>query len=155
MKHRPLTRLIALTAVIGCTSKAPADHPTGVDRCEGVLAHIMPLHNAHQREQRLADVSLLEPFLRQLDGRFDLARRGLLETQADLEELRHHGLIFERPSEEACHLREVELQVVELRFKRLGQPVDIAKGALFLASDLAAFVSGHGLRVDGGLMLRV
>jgi len=39
--------------------------------------------------------------------------------------------------------------------KRLGQPIDIAKGALFLASDLAAFVSGHGLRVDGGLMLRV
>lgn len=39
--------------------------------------------------------------------------------------------------------------------KRLGQPIDIAKGALFLASDLAGFVSGHGLRVDGGLMLRV
>ena len=39
--------------------------------------------------------------------------------------------------------------------KRLSQPIDIAKGALFLASDLAGFVSGHGLRVDGGLMLRV
>ena len=39
--------------------------------------------------------------------------------------------------------------------KRLGQPIDIAKGALFLASDLGAFVTGHGLRVDGGLMLRV
>ncbi len=39
--------------------------------------------------------------------------------------------------------------------KRLGKPIDIAKGALFLASDLGAFVSGHGLRVDGGLMLRV
>lgn len=39
--------------------------------------------------------------------------------------------------------------------KRLGQPIDIAKGALFLASDLGGFVTGHGLRVDGGLMLRV
>ncbi len=39
--------------------------------------------------------------------------------------------------------------------KRLGQPIDIAKGALFLASDLGAFVTGHALRVDGGLMLRV
>lgn len=39
--------------------------------------------------------------------------------------------------------------------KRLGQPIDIARGALFLASDLGAFVTGHGLRVDGGLMLRV
>ena len=32
--------------------------------------------------------------------------------------------------------------------KRLGQPIDIAKGALFLASDLGEFVSGHGLVVD-------
>lgn len=39
--------------------------------------------------------------------------------------------------------------------KRLGQPIDIARGALFLASPDAEFVTGHGLRVDGGLMLRV
>lgn len=39
--------------------------------------------------------------------------------------------------------------------RRLGQPEDIARGALFLASDDSAFVTGHGLRVDGGLMLRV
>jgi len=38
--------------------------------------------------------------------------------------------------------------------KRLGQPIDIARGALFLASDDGAFVTGHGLRIDGGLMLR-
>jgi len=39
--------------------------------------------------------------------------------------------------------------------RRLGQPIDIARAALFLASDDSAFVTGHGLRVDGGLMLRV
>lgn len=39
--------------------------------------------------------------------------------------------------------------------RRLGQPIDIARAALFLASDDGGFVSGHGLRVDGGLMLRV
>lgn len=38
--------------------------------------------------------------------------------------------------------------------RRLGQPIDIARGALFLASDDGDFVTGHGLRVDGGLMLR-
>lgn len=38
--------------------------------------------------------------------------------------------------------------------RRLGQPIDIARGALFLASDDAGFVSGHGLTVDGGLTLR-
>jgi 3-oxoacyl-[acyl-carrier protein] reductase len=38
--------------------------------------------------------------------------------------------------------------------RRLGQPIDIARAALFLASDDAAFVTGHGLTVDGGLTLR-
>lgn len=39
--------------------------------------------------------------------------------------------------------------------KRLGQPLDLARVALFLASDEGGFVTGHGLNVDGGLMLRV
>ena len=38
--------------------------------------------------------------------------------------------------------------------RRLGEPADIARAALFLASDDAGFVSGHGLTVDGGLTLR-
>lgn len=38
--------------------------------------------------------------------------------------------------------------------RRLGEPIDIARVALFLASDDAGFVSGHGLTVDGGLTLR-
>jgi NAD(P)-dependent dehydrogenase (short-subunit alcohol dehydrogenase family) len=34
---------------------------------------------------------------------------------------------------------------------RLGTPNDIAKGIVFLASDDAAFMTGAGLVVDGGL----
>jgi NAD(P)-dependent dehydrogenase (short-subunit alcohol dehydrogenase family) len=34
--------------------------------------------------------------------------------------------------------------------RRLGEPVDVAKVVLFLASDDAAFVSGTGIVVDGG-----
>lgn len=34
--------------------------------------------------------------------------------------------------------------------RRLGEPVDVAKVALFLASDDAVFVSGTGILVDGG-----
>jgi len=34
--------------------------------------------------------------------------------------------------------------------RRLGEPVDVAKVALFLASDDAVFVSGAGIAVDGG-----
>ena len=33
---------------------------------------------------------------------------------------------------------------------RLGEPIDVAKVVLFLASDDAAFVSGAGVVVDGG-----
>jgi len=33
---------------------------------------------------------------------------------------------------------------------RVGQPEDMAKGALYLASDDASFVTGHALLVDGG-----
>jgi NAD(P)-dependent dehydrogenase (short-subunit alcohol dehydrogenase family) len=39
--------------------------------------------------------------------------------------------------------------------KRLGAPEDMARVALFLASDDACFVTGHGLCADGGLTLRV
>lgn len=35
--------------------------------------------------------------------------------------------------------------------RRTGVPEDIAKAALFLVSDLASFVQGHALYVDGGL----
>lgn len=36
--------------------------------------------------------------------------------------------------------------------KRVAEPQDIANAALFLASDLSAFVTGQVLRVDGGLI---
>jgi NAD(P)-dependent dehydrogenase (short-subunit alcohol dehydrogenase family) len=35
--------------------------------------------------------------------------------------------------------------------RRAGMPEDIAKAALFLASDDSTFVNGHALVVDGGL----
>lgn len=37
--------------------------------------------------------------------------------------------------------------------QRMGQPLDVAKAYLFLASEMAGFISGHTLNVDGGLVL--
>lgn len=37
--------------------------------------------------------------------------------------------------------------------KRLGRPEDVARAALFLCSDDADFITGHGLVVDGGVTL--
>lgn len=48
-----------------------------------------------------------------------------------------------------------EIWAKKSALRRLGEPADLAKAALFLASDDGAFVTGHGLTVDGGLMLRV
>jgi len=39
--------------------------------------------------------------------------------------------------------------------RRLGQPIDVARVALFLASDDAGFVTGQAIAADGGLMLRM
>jgi 3-oxoacyl-[acyl-carrier protein] reductase len=54
---------------------------------------------------------------------------------------------FDKPE-----IREVWEKKAALR--RLGQPIDIARGALLLASDDADFITGHELVVDGGLTLR-
>jgi 3-oxoacyl-[acyl-carrier protein] reductase len=50
------------------------------------------------------------------------------------------------------HIRTVWERKAALR--RLGQPLDIARGILFLASEEGGFVTGHGLVIDGGLTLR-
>jgi 3-oxoacyl-[acyl-carrier protein] reductase len=45
----------------------------------------------------------------------------------------------------------IDAAIRQTRLKRLGQPSDIANAAVFLASDLASYVTGEILRVDGGL----
>jgi 3-oxoacyl-[acyl-carrier protein] reductase len=47
-----------------------------------------------------------------------------------------------------------EIWAKKAALRRLGAPEDMARVALFLASDDAQFVTGHGLTADGGLTLR-
>lgn len=56
--------------------------------------------------------------------------------------------MFEDPRLDPQSLHERLVRGIPLN--RLGQPEDIARAALFLASDGAAFITGHILPVDGG-----
>ena len=47
----------------------------------------------------------------------------------------------------------VEEIVNTIPSKRVGRPEDIAKAALFLASDMSDYITGQTLMVDGGLGL--
>lgn len=44
----------------------------------------------------------------------------------------------------------IERYLNAIPMRRLGKPEEVAKAAVFLASDAASFITGHGLVVDGG-----
>lgn len=62
---------------------------------------------------------------------------GYIQT-ALVEDLMHRGVLDQ------------ELIVSRTPLKRLGRPEEVAELALFLASDAAAFVTGHAMVADGG-----
>jgi len=45
----------------------------------------------------------------------------------------------------------IQETIQQTHLKRVGEPIDIARTCLFLASDSASYVTGQVLRVDGGL----
>ena len=45
----------------------------------------------------------------------------------------------------------IEEVISKLSLKRTGQPEEIANTALFLSSDLASYITGQTIRVDGGM----
>jgi len=51
--------------------------------------------------------------------------------------------------------RSAEAWAKKAVLKRLGKPIDIARVALFLASDDGGFVTGQAIAADGGIMLRI
>lgn len=46
-----------------------------------------------------------------------------------------------------------EERMASIKMRRIGTPEDIARGVLFFASDLSAYVTGQVLGVDGGMLI--
>jgi NAD(P)-dependent dehydrogenase (short-subunit alcohol dehydrogenase family) len=67
-------------------------------------------------------------------------------------ELGKHGITVNYLLPGAIHTAAIWAKKAALR--RLGQPIDMARSVLLLASDEADFITGHGLVADGGLTLR-
>ena len=66
---------------------------------------------------------------------------GCILTSASYREIERLGLTFEQWRDHAAPLH---------MLNRLGQPIEVANAALFLASDEASFITGAHLMVDGG-----
>jgi NAD(P)-dependent dehydrogenase (short-subunit alcohol dehydrogenase family) len=88
-------------------------------------------------------ISLVQTAANQLAGtnvRVNAICPGLIET----------GMT--RPMFELARERGSEKKIGQLNpLKRAGQPVEIARMALFLASDESSYVNGQAIAVDGGL----
>ena len=82
--------------------------------------------------------------LRPLNIRVNALNPGVIDDgmgQQLLKEYEAYGLAFGIPN--------LADRIIEMQ-GRLGTPEEVANAALFLASDEAAFITGHGLSVDGG-----
>lgn len=76
----------------------------------------------------------------------DFARRGIIVNAIA------PGKILTAPLDEPDTLEVISYSEGRTPFPRLGQPEDVARAALWLASDECTYVSGANLLVDGGWM---
>jgi 3-oxoacyl-[acyl-carrier protein] reductase len=61
------------------------------------------------------------------------------------------GIISNKASKVGADVYEIEQDMLsEIPMARFGKPEEIAAGALFLASDMAAYITGTNLVIDGG-----
>jgi NAD(P)-dependent dehydrogenase (short-subunit alcohol dehydrogenase family) len=125
--------------------------------------HLAHFAAPHLRRQRSASIILISSVQAQLGFKtfaaYAASKGGLLglmhELAAELApEVRVNaispGTIDSYP--ESPHDAEIwRALAMKNLMRRVGQPVEIANAALFLASDEASFITGHNLVVDGGM----
>ena len=131
---------------------------TGVFLCCQIAARQMVV----QGGGRIITVASINGFrgVENLVG-YNAAKAGVVElTRTMAVELAHHHITVNaiapaqidtrltRSLPEEARLRRVE----RIPMGRFGEPEEVAKAALFLASDDASYVTGHTLAVDGGYL---
>jgi 3-oxoacyl-[acyl-carrier protein] reductase len=60
---------------------------------------------------------------------------------------------IQTPMTDALSDKQREAILADIPFSRMGNPIDIAKAALFLGSDLSDYVTGQVITVDGGMVI--
>lgn len=60
---------------------------------------------------------------------------------------------IQTPMTDALSDKQKEAILEKVPFARLGSPLDIAKAALFLASDQSDYITGQTITIDGGMVL--
>jgi NAD(P)-dependent dehydrogenase (short-subunit alcohol dehydrogenase family) len=164
-------RLDVMFANAGIAHSAPfLDHPeaqwhrvlrvnlTGVFLCCQAAARQM----AKQGGGRIITVASINGFrgVENLVG-YNAAKAGVVElTRTMAVELAHHHITVNAIAPAQIDTRLTRTLPEEARHRRLeripmgrfGEPEEVAKAALFLASDDASYVTGHTLAVDGGYL---
>jgi 3-oxoacyl-[acyl-carrier protein] reductase len=131
---------------------------TGVYFCGQAAARQM----ATQRRGRIVNIASINGFrgVEDLVG-YNAAKAGVVSlTQTMAVELARYGINvnaiapaqIETPMTAGLPEQDRLRRVERIPLNRYGRPEEIAKAALYLASDDAEFVTGHTLAVDGGYL---
>jgi 3-oxoacyl-[acyl-carrier protein] reductase len=129
------------------------------------FCHALAYHMMRQRRGRIINISsVAAEFVNQGQTNY-AASKGAINslTRALAMELAGRGVtvnaiapgFIETDMSEAVRNKAGDLIQRKIPMKRLGKPEDVARVAVFLASDDAAYITGQVLTVDGGLSLGV
>jgi NAD(P)-dependent dehydrogenase (short-subunit alcohol dehydrogenase family) len=164
-------RLDVMFANAGIAHSAPfLEHPesqwhrvlrvnlTGVFHCCQIAARQM----ARQGGGRIIATASINGFrgVENLVG-YNVAKAGVIElTKTMAVELAKHGILVNAiaPAQIDTRLTQTlpeearQRRVARIPMGRFGEVDEVARAALFLASDDAAFITGHTLAVDGGYL---